>query len=338
MLKTKPAASRSPESAALRQEAIDWFVALRSGDLSEEELNAFADWLARDGSHVAAFADAERLFAEMSAAAGVEAFVASVMPADPVAPRLPRFAARRMRRIKAGLALAASWLISVHLALPAGERMLQDSRSDLRTRVGEIREVPLTDGSRLVLDTDTAVSTDLHGPTRRVVLRRGRIHVKVGKDPARAFEVATERAVVRALGTAFDVRRLESGLHVTVQEHSVAVRLTDTDGGREIGVAEGQRLIWHEGEALAQPAPLIPGEASSWPDGRLWINDRPLAELLSELERYRTGRIFVTGKDLESLRVTGVFSLERPEETLRSICKALSLEQSAVGPLILLHR
>lgn len=69
------------------------------------------------------------------------------------------------------------------------------------------------------------------------------------------------------------------------------------------------------------------------------VNDRPLSELIKELDRYRTGRILLGDERLENLRITGVFALDDPDKVLRSVSNALALRQTRIGPWwVLLHR
>lgn len=330
-----------------RQEAIDWLVLLRSDELSAEDANAFAEWLARDGGHVAAFAEAEQLFSEMTAAATQLARPAAPLreaPArlDPVPARSRqpwrRPAGRAGRWWALGLAVAAAWLLAIGL-VPRQEWQLLDAYgADYHTGIGEVREIALADGSTAILDTHSAISVELEGPLRRISLRHGRVHVRVKADPARPFEVVGDQLVVRALGTAFDARQADGTTEVTVQEHAVSVRRRGDPAGTGTTVQEGQRLTYRNQGPLPAPEPVGLDQASAWQSHRLMVSDRPLEDLLGELERYRIGRILVADASLRSLRVTGVFSLDRPTRAVDALCAALDLRQSQLGPWVLLHR
>ena len=76
-----------------------------------------------------------------------------------------------------------------------------------------------------------------------------------------------------------------------------------------------------------------------WQQRRVIIKDRPLAELVAEIERYRPGRIFLGGTNLNNLRVTGLFSLADPDASLAKVRKILGLKETRLGSLwVLLHR
>ncbi|WP_157203339.1 MULTISPECIES: hypothetical protein [Methylomicrobium] len=57
-----------------------------------------------------------------------------------------------------------------------------------------------------------------------------------------------------------------------------------------------------------------------------------MSELLEKLGRYRSGRIFLRDDGLEKLRITGVFALDNPDKVPDSVCRALDLRQTRVGP------
>jgi transmembrane sensor len=64
-----PAPTDTAKLPELMQQAIEWLVLLRSGELSEGETYAFADWLSADILHAQAFAEAEDLLNDAAIAA-----------------------------------------------------------------------------------------------------------------------------------------------------------------------------------------------------------------------------------------------------------------------------
>lgn len=355
-----PFSANYPQLPELKQQAIDWLVRLRSDDLSDVEMYAFADWLSQDHAHSEAFAEAENLFNDMVKAAkrpasSVETQTESYEPrikalANPVNNHqhlTHRPSSKRFRRWgAASLALAAAWLFAVILVIPQQSHLLDNYLSDYHTETGELREIQLTDGSRLLLNTNTAVSVDYKESIRQITLHHGQASFTVAGDAQRPFEVVSDGLIVRALGTVFEVYNPDSSeISVTVQEHAVAARVqagTKTTADLHLAsvtVQQGQRLRYRSGGTLQQPEPVELNQTTAWQQHRLFINDRPLSELIAELDRYRVGRIFLSDEKLKNLRVTGVFSLDNPDDVLNSVRKVLALEETRLGPWwVLLHR
>ena len=339
----------------LRQQAIDWLVRLRSDDVGETEMLAFASWLAQDHAHSEAFAAVENLFDDMVLAAmspvsdaqlQVNSGEAENAVAHPVKLRSRRPSPRRLFCwMASSLALAAVWLFVVMLVIPAQSHLLNNYLSDYHTETGELREIQLADGSRLLLNTNSAISVAFNTSVRQITLYHGQVRFTVARDVQRPFEVVSDGLVVQALGTVFEVYKRSGEVSVTVQEHAVEARVQSRTGNVEVSqlasvdVQQGQQLNYHPGGTLQKPEFIELNQTSAWQQHRLFINDRPLGELIDELGRYRVGRIFLSDKKLKNLRVTGVFSLDNPDEVLSSVRKVLNLKETRLGPWwVLLHR
>lgn len=95
------------------------------------------------------------------------------------------------------------------------------------TDIGEYKKHTLQDGSTLWLNSDSKVKLDYSDKFRRVSLLRGEAHFEVEKDPNRPFEVYSNDRLVRAIGTAFSVNRLQDSIEVLVSEGTVEVAIVD---------------------------------------------------------------------------------------------------------------
>ncbi|MEI8209057.1 MAG: FecR family protein [Methylococcales bacterium] len=335
----------------LQQQAIEWLVRLRTHELSEAETLDFADWLSYDFSHAQAFADAEDLFDIMTQAAQIKTVASTFLPkskqvfAKPaIIPSAPKPRSRRWLAVP--LALAATWLFVVTLVLPKQADLWSDYFSDYHTGTGEQRNIQLTDGSWLLLNTDTAVSVKYQDYSRQIILLHGQAQFTVTADKNRPFTVNTGELQVRALGTVFEVYRKTSGdVEVVVEEHTVAASLPAKIGHQQESalttlVQQGQQLHYVHDSGELNPPQTTPNELTeSWQQRRVIVKDRPLSELIAEIERYRPGRIFLGDDNQSNLRVTGLFSLADPEASLANLRKILNLKETHLGPWwVLLHR
>lgn len=329
--------------------AVEWLVRLRGGDLSEAQTHAFADWLSESIEHANAFAKAERYFDEMVTAEKLlipagKAITRQEQRLIPPVTALPRRAFKPWLAFP--LALAAAWLVAVGLVLPSQTNLLDNLLSDYHTQTGETRHIELADGSRLLLNTNTAVSVDYRPSQRQITLHHGQVNCTVAKDAARPFEVKADSLMVRALGTVFEVyRKTANDITVRVQEHAVAARIQNASSENNAGepntvnIQAGQQLVYQGDIKLNQPSTVNLAQAGAWQHHHLSIKDRPLSELVEELNRYRLGRIYLAGDTLQNMRVTGVFPLDNPEAVLSSVRKVLGLQESRLGPWwVLLHR
>lgn len=345
----------------LKQQAIAWLVRLRADNLSEDEMDEFAHWLAEDCLHSEAFAYAEDLFDDMvCAAASVTSPVCEVVDkaadvvnvvtlpralANPVQNQFSKSAMRRKIWLPITLAMAAVWLFSLILVMPENSHPLDRLLSDYHTVTGELREIQLADGSRILLNTNSAVSVNYDNSKRQITLRHGQARFTVAKDSLRPFEVRVDDLNVTALGTVFEIYRPDTDeISVTVQQHAVRIDIqpdqqsSQLPGVAAVSVHEGQRLRYQRNGKLPKPEQVELQQTTAWQQHRLLINDRPLSALITELNRYRVGRIFLSDAKLSSLRVTGVFSLDNPDDIVRTVCEVLGLQETQLGPFwVLLH-
>lgn len=189
--------------------------------------------------------------------------------------------------------------------------------ADLHTVTGERRNLTLEDGTRLTLNTASAVDIRYGVEQRLIVLHAGEIMVDTAKD-SRPLTVHSVHGAMQALGTCFSVRQQEDYTELNVFEHAVAVRnRPDADTLR---VEAGMRLRFDRGPMPA-PHPADPNQAQ-WLHGRLVIDNWRLDHTLNELQRYRAGFIDCAD-DIAHLRLSGVYPLEDTDRALAAIARAL---------------
>lgn len=295
----------SKTKSAIREAAIDWWLRRNETTLSRKEQAAFEAWLAADDAHRAAY--------ETLAALG-----------DFMAPRWPGAGPQRKtkrRRRKAGAAAGLALL-----ALFFADEIALRLTADVLTGAGETRQATLADGSRMELDSLSAVALHFTQSERRVTLIAGEAWFDVAPDPARPFVVEAAGGTATALGTAFDVAIENGRARVTVTSHSVRV----AGGGGAVTVEEGRQSAYGPGEAAAAPEPVDLARATAWRRGKLMFENRPLGEVVRALGRYHRGFVFFADPALKARRVTGVFNAQDPIAALDEIETSLGLHATHV--------
>jgi transmembrane sensor len=205
---------------------------------SEADEAALDEWLDESPAHKVAFWRLEHGWARTGR-------LASLRPAGPRSPRraFPAIGWRPMA-IAASLAVIA---LSVVLALnTTGLRV-----TSYRTEIGGHETVPLKDGTRIELNTDTRLRTAVDAHARRVWLDRGEAYFEVSHDPSRPFVVDAGSRKVTVLGTRFSIRRDGDRVTVAVVEGRVRVDPTRPSPGaaREVitagdmAVAQGPSIL-----------------------------------------------------------------------------------------------
>lgn len=295
-------------------QAAQWFVRLHSGEATAADQQNCAAWRAESEEHERAW---QRAVQVSQCAASVPAALAG-----PVLGRVHRGSNRRD---------AAGALMALMVAAPTawlawrGLPWEQWSASHA-TATGEQKAWTLADGSRIVLDTASAVDVRFDRDQRTIDLWAGAVWVETSPDPqpqARPFVVRTVHGSVRAIGTRFTV-------HKQAQSSQAAV----LQGMVEITAKQGLgRQLLHAGQQAAFDAQTIgaiestgPG-AGHWARGLLVVQDMRLDAFVAELARYRHG-LLRCDPVVASLRLTGAFQLADTDAVLQNLAHLLPLKLS----------
>jgi len=284
------------ESAAdIEADAARWVVRVdRDGEAVRSDLDA---WLAGDRRRVGAYARAEAGWTRLDRG--------RALGGQP--PAVVEHAQPRRRGVLAGLGAMAAGLA----ALVVAPRLLA-KRYD--TTLGEIRRVPMTDGSVAAINTSSELEVNMQPRLRAVKLQRGEAWFAVAKDVDRPFVVESGPVRVRAVGTAFSVRKREGGSDVLVTEGVVEVWTKDgkTPPRR---VAAGERVFANNDTGV-----LVPPEADddlarrlAWRDGQIVLDGQTLTEAAAEFNRYNDRKIEIADARLADARFVGWFRTNDPE-------------------------
>ena len=312
----------TPLQARVLDEAAEWLMRLHDSGATDADRAACERWRQADPQHALAWERAERLLGKLGG-----------LPAALAMPALDRPRSHRAQRRAAVARLAALLAVA-----PAGWLAWQawyaaDQRgwgADLRTATGERRTEHLADGSRLLLDTASAVDIRFDGALRLLTLRQGAISIETAADtatPHRPFVVDTAHGRLRALGTRFTVRqeggRADGGpVRLAVTEGAVEVTLRGA-ASPALVVQAGQQTVLRAGEVTA-PQPLQP-EATAWTHGMLMADAMPLAAFCAELSRYRPG-LLQCAPEVRALRVSGSFPLGDTDRTLTMLASTYPVD------------
>lgn len=300
-------ASTAAETERL-QAAADWHARLE-GASPDGDWEGFTAWLETDPRN--------RITFDAVDGAASEAVELLSLNRELVVGALPsRPAARRWSsRAFMGMAgLAAAVLVAI-VARP--ELFTSQEWETLATAAGERREVQLSDGSRVHLNTNTEVSVSMSGRSRDVRLAKGEALFEVVSDAARPFHVAVGDRDVQVVGTAFNVLRHDGRITVTVERGKVDVRAEGPRGNVRLGA--GDQYAAREGGQAYQVAKIDPAAISAWRSGRAVYSDAPLSEVASDLSRYYGRPIVVNDAETGALRFSGILKIEDQMTTLRRL-------------------
>jgi transmembrane sensor len=314
--------ARAPKSltplSSATDEAAAWFARQRSGPLSDSDAAEFAAWLKAHPTHTAAWASYQRLWGQLETVRDDPKILAIREQARHSAARGRDW--RRIRRFGLGaaasllVAATAWWSIRIAQMELAGTRLPTAAR-DASTEIGERSLLVLADGSKVTLNTASAVHADYTGRERRVTLVRGEAFFDVAKDPNRPFVVSAGSRQVIAVGTAFDVRLQDREVKVTLVEGKVRVlRINEPAAGATAQAQPASPVMLEPGSTLVgrddgadRLEQLDTVRATSWRNGNLVFDGERLADVIAEMNRYSRQKLVIGNPALAERKVSGVF-------------------------------
>ncbi|WP_409284923.1 FecR family protein, partial [Pseudomonas protegens] len=228
-------------------------------------------------------------------------------------------------------ALAASLLLAVGCGI--GWQQWPALSSDYHTGVGQQQHITLADGSRVTLNSGSALSVAYSTHERRVVLRAGEALFEPLADPQRPFVVQAQAQQLQSAASAFSVRRDNDQLTVVVREGQVQF----SGDHAPVLLQADQRLQYQPGQPLLAQQSVDAASLTAWQRGKLIFNGRPLGEVIAELERYQHGRILISDGQLAALAISGVFDLHDPQGSLKALQQRYPLQVTYLPWLALLH-
>jgi transmembrane sensor len=285
------------------REAQAWLVHLTSGTATREDGEAFRRWCLSNERHAEAFARTRQMWHDLGpAVARRRAFVSREgRPA-------PRHAVRMSRRAFLGSAIAASVaaVIVVRHGLDMGGQ--RGTGATLRTAVGEQRHVDVTQGVALEMNTATDIGVRSSGnAVTGVRLRSGEAVVRIDRSHTAPFVVELDDArVLSDPGASFAVRCVDGVSAVTCLEGRAVLARAAT----KTLVKPSQQLAF-DGDRLGAAVAVNPDTALAWRQRVLIYDNQPLAEVVTDINRYRPGRIVITDRALGERRVHARFTLDQ---------------------------
>lgn len=384
----------------ISEEAAEWLIEFRTGDIDAAGRREFDSWVRASPEHLRAFIEMAALWSESGAVDAqrrleIEAILwrsqdeQQVIALSPEAVRgksrapartqqrtrstrtseAQRGGNRRTRSISRVTRFATAASV---LAVTVGTALILRSSlfgpSTYHTGVGEQRSFRLPDGSRVVLDSRSRLRVDFTRANRTVELLQGQGLFYVVKNPLRPFLVHVGGAMVRDVGTQFDVNRRGNGAVITVVEGQVSVTTFQSTFqsrpaveygrvskelplGRPVDISIGtaarmQPILLSAGEQLdvaprelpPRPVHVDANAVTAWTHGQLVLESATLPQVAEAFDRYSARKLVARDEGTPELRLSGVFATnpaflirylhERPDIMIRETDSEIDIVRS----------
>ncbi len=309
----------------IEQTASEWLIRRDSGQWTQADQALFEQWLDESTLNRVTYLRLELAWEESARLKALGAGVADDLPPPPGRWNVNSLffhqhknepaANRRGLSLFRGKRIAAAASALLAVAAFGAYQLRPNGDERFTTQVGGLEKVPMLDGSKITLNTNSEVSVALTEDARRIDLERGEAFFEVAHDPERPFIVEVGGKRVVAVGTKFSVRRNGHSVEVVVTEGTVRMEGVEASGSAASrGATESVFIIAGEGACSNDTGCLVQrmsGEAAktrlSWREGVLSFRNMPLAEAVAEFNRYNVRKITIADPGVAVMRVEGNF-------------------------------
>jgi len=291
-------------------EAAGWMARLAEGQPPAAVLDGFRAWLEADPLHVSAMDRVERQWRLSK----------HMAPADAPRRRRPIVSARG----RIGLAVAAASVAAIFLMVGP-----LYGTAVFVTGIGEVRDITLTDGSRVHLDADSAIDVRYQPFSRAVHLSRGAGEFTIAHNGWRPFTVEAGPAMIRVTGTHFLVRQ-QSGA-VSAYLISGGIELSDSRTGERTAVLRPGNRATVSAAGAVQVQASDGSKDKAWLSGKLLFDQTALSDALDQFRHYGPVPVRLGSDDLRGLRISGLYGSADLHGFLQSVATAYPVRLTATG-------
>lgn len=202
------------------------------------------------------------------------------------------------------------------LAVGAVSFAVDSSRAEAKTAIGERSSLSLPDGGRIDINTDSKVSWRFDRGRRDVWLERGEIGLSVADD-GRPFSVHVGGQKLRLRPGSYNIRRFGEAAALTVEN---GLGQVIAPGGAEVKITSGNAAEISAKQVAARAVkPFEIEVVSAWRNDEIVFDGVPLAQAVSEYNRYLTQKIVVSDPTIERTQLGGRFTTKDPAAFLEGL-------------------
>lgn len=287
------------DAREVKAAAAEWFERRNFWNWTAENEAQFAEWLNASLAHRAAYVRVEAAWKRTERLTVLKSSVRreAQRPASRERSRFWFFGA-------AAATVVAAVVVGATLYRPSAEPETQT----YATAIGGRETLALRDGSRIELNTDTQLRTQITARERKVWLDRGEAYFQVKHDATHPFVVIAGNHRVTDLGTKFVIRRDAAKMEVALVEGRAQVdALNSKTNAPSVEMVPGDIVIATANRIETQKKPVAALSTDlAWRQGLLIFKRSTLADAAAQFNRYNREKL-VIDESAAQLRIGGTF-------------------------------
>ncbi|WP_448144702.1 FecR family protein [Pseudomonas silesiensis] len=297
---------------AITDAAAHWCMRLHASDCTAQERLAFEQWRDAHPLHAVEY----EAMLDIWEVAGDLPRPDAIVPAVRIKPATP------WRTVGIAAAVCA---VALPLAAYSGWNLgwLPDAYQHFEAG-DTVRQVTLSDGSRVELNLGSELTFSNYKDHRRVTLDKGEAFFSVSHDTAHPFIVRAADGRIRVTGTQFNVWMYEDQVRVNLIEGSVLVTSNDDLPGDGLRLGPAMQARYKHGDFTPQISQTYANDNSlAWRSGKLVLDDLALSDALPLINRYLDKPLMLADNSTGSIRLGGIYNIKELNSLVASLPKVL---------------
>jgi|TARA_R110002012_G_scaffold114559_4_gene261346 transmembrane sensor len=314
----------------VKREASEWIARMERGELTASDKTELNAWLAISPEHEKQLKRLAQLWDKMSEIGQRSSHQQRTTEKE----KKRSFFGQKFAELSYKTAAFAALVLAIPIIFYLQGSLENASKNDQYfTKIGEQKSIILTDGSELLLNTNSIVEVNYTRKQRNITLFQGEANFDVAPDKSRPFTVKAGTGDVRALGTNFSVRLEGNSVNVLVSHGTVRVRANDNidathhannpahQDKNQVIVSAGNNVVFDdiEVESVEQESDKSIAKKLYWRKGFLSFDDEPLSDVVAELSRYTKLNIVIADKSIQAMKVGGFYPIDNLETVFTTL-------------------
>lgn len=227
---------------------------------------------------------------------------------------------RFLRKIKKASLVAALFCIVIFASFFTYEQYTPSFQNTYLTSNEVNKNIKLPDTSVIALDKNSKVNITYYKDKREVELLEGKVLFDVYSNKNRPFTIKVNNSLVTVLGTKFEIQKEEDKLNVSVIEGKVSVRQNTNNKSKILAILQKSDSldVNNYGEVI-ELKQVNSKMIAVWQKDKLLFEQTNLSNVVNEFSKYLDYKVSIENKELESLPITGEFSINDFENLMKSL-------------------
>jgi ferric-dicitrate binding protein FerR (iron transport regulator) len=195
-----------------------------------------------------------------------------------------------------------------------------DSEQVVVLAENDITITDLPDDTKVTLNENTKITyPEKFKSEERAVELTGEAYFEVERDEEKPFVVRAHNAVVRVLGTSFNIRALEEETEVSVTVEEGKVRLSDEEDVAFVVLGKNEKGIFNRSTGHIEKYEKSEGDEMFWRSRTVMFRDTELSTVFEILEKLYDTEILAKNEDILLCMLSAKFQDMNIEEILDKI-------------------